>query len=75
LKAGKMELQQCAGAEFTARVTEWSDVLTALATGFAEGDTAVDPKRGDTCKHCAMMPLCRIRELQYVTDDGGSSDA
>jgi ATP-dependent helicase/nuclease subunit B len=75
LKAGKMELQQCVGTEFASRTGEWNNVLTALATGFAEGDTAVDPKKNDTCKHCGMMPLCRIRETQYVADDGGSSDA
>jgi probable DNA repair protein len=75
LKAGKMELQQSAGAGFAARVAGWRDMLTALATGFAQGDTTVDPKRNDTCKHCAMMGLCRIREIQYLSDDGDASDA
>jgi probable DNA repair protein len=70
LKAGKMKLQQCAGADFTPRVEEWRRVLTTLAEGFAGGDTAVDPKRNDTCKYCAMMGLCRIRER----DAGGADD-
>jgi probable DNA repair protein len=72
LKVGKMELQQCSGADFDAQLPQWRTVLTALATSFAHGDTAVDPKRPATCKHCAQMPLCRIRETRF--DDEEDSD-
>jgi probable DNA repair protein len=71
LKAGKMKLQQCAGTDFAPRVPEWRRVLTALAEGFAHGDTTVDPKHNDTCKYCALMGLCRIRERNA----GGTDDA
>mgnify|MGYP003858481501 CR=1 FL=1 len=46
-----------------AQVAEWGRVLERLATQFAAGDAAVQPKKpGATCRNCDVQPLCRIHE-------------
>ena len=53
---------------------EWSRILTALATAFAEGDTRVEPKSyPETCKYCAQRTLCRLDPLA-LQDFGGEED-
>ncbi len=49
---------------------EWSDALSALADGFLAGEAAVLPKRyPDTCKHCALGPLCRVAETAVALEE------
>ena len=55
-------------ADWAGMVEEWSGVLTGLATGYAEGRAATDPKKRDqTCRICDLHSLCRIRELDPET--------
>ena len=55
-------------ADWAGMVQEWRGVLTDLATGYAEGRAATDPKKHDqTCRICDLHPLCRIRERNPET--------
>ena len=53
---------------------EWRTTLTRLAEDFVAGVAVVDPKKiGETCRYCALSLLCRIREVEGVTN-GDTSD-
>lgn len=42
----------------------WRTRLTEMADEFLSGRTQVDPIKGpDTCRHCDLQTLCRIREM------------
>jgi probable DNA repair protein len=42
---------------------QWRAVLERLAADFIAGKAAVDPKStADSCRHCALPGLCRVRE-------------
>ena len=44
-----------------AQVSEWREVLTALAEDFHSGEARVDPKQyPQTCAHCEQRLLCRL---------------
>lgn len=46
---------------FDHHLAEWQRVLTNLATDFANGEAAVDPKRYPaTCEYCTQRILCRL---------------
>jgi ATP-dependent helicase/nuclease subunit B len=46
-----------------AQVAAWRKVLARLATQFAAGEAAVQPKNPrTTCRNCDLQPLCRIHE-------------
>ena len=46
-----------------AQVAAWREVLARLATQFAAGEAAVQPKNPQTtCRNCGVQPLCRIHE-------------
>ncbi|MGP1677934.1 MAG: PD-(D/E)XK nuclease family protein [Burkholderiales bacterium] len=46
-----------------AQVAAWREVLARLATQFAAGEAAVQPKNPrTTCRNCDLQPLCRIHE-------------
>ena len=46
-----------------AQVAAWREVLARLATQFAAGAAAVQPKNPQTtCRNCNLQPLCRIHE-------------
>jgi len=52
--------QRCE-ADWTAQVAFWKRELTRLATAFAAGDAAVDPKDPrKSCTYCEQQPFCRI---------------
>jgi len=57
-----------------AQVDEWRRVLARLATRFAAGEAAVQPKNPrTTCRNCDVRPLCRIHErlgAPAAEDDG-----
>lgn len=54
-------MDRCEGWE--ALIDHWSRVLERLATQFADGEAAVDPKRAaQTCRYCDLPTLCRINE-------------
>ncbi|HEY0307713.1 MAG TPA: PD-(D/E)XK nuclease family protein [Acidobacteriaceae bacterium] len=56
-------------------VSEWRKVLTRLAEDFARGESAVDPKQyPQTCKDCAQMPLCRIKESPPGAEEDPSEE-
>jgi hypothetical protein len=60
-----------------ALVDAWRAELTRLANAFAGGVAEVDPKRGDTCRTCDAVLLCRLNErLGAAADDdrGGNDD-
>jgi len=41
----------------------WKTELESLASGFAQGEARVDPKKGlATCRSCDLQPLCRVHE-------------
>jgi hypothetical protein len=54
-------------------VQYWKTELEGLATGFAEGEASVDPKKGlATCRNCDLQPLCRVHErLDALEEEEG----
>ncbi|MBE0621869.1 MAG: PD-(D/E)XK nuclease family protein [Burkholderiales bacterium] len=76
VKAGEMKFAALAADEtllpvrkslpepgWDAQVAEWRRVLARLATQFAAGEAAVQPKNPrTTCRNCDVQPLCRIHE-------------
>jgi ATP-dependent helicase/nuclease subunit B len=55
----------------------WQEVLTALASSFAAGDTRVHPKSyPDTCERCGQRILCRLNPdlLDNYADDDPEFD-
>jgi probable DNA repair protein len=59
-------------ASLQAQVSEWREVLTALAEDFHSGTARVDPKQyPQTCAHCDQRLLCR---LDPATLDANSLD-
>jgi probable DNA repair protein len=50
----------------------WKTELEHLASGFAQGDARVDPKKGlQTCRNCDLQPLCRVHErLSALAEEG-----
>ncbi|HKO68097.1 MAG TPA: PD-(D/E)XK nuclease family protein, partial [Burkholderiaceae bacterium] len=60
---------------WSAVVNYWSEVLERLATSFAAGEAAVDPKRlPQTCRYCDLPTLCRINERGGVVTVGIDED-
>jgi probable DNA repair protein len=52
------------------RISEWRDVLTALAESFAAGRADVHPKNfAVNCKHCAQRLLCRVNPAALHSDE------
>jgi RecB family exonuclease len=49
-------------AEFAEMTDAWRTALGTLATGFREGDAAVDPKSSAECDRCHLHVLCRIAD-------------
>jgi len=76
VKAGNMKFTALAADEtllpvykslpdigWDAQVAAWRKVLERLATQFAAGAAAVQPKNPQTtCRNCELQPLCRIHE-------------
>jgi ATP-dependent helicase/nuclease subunit B len=76
VKAGEMRFAALAADEtllpvkkslpdlgWDAQRAEWRRVLARLATQFAAGEAAVQPKNPPTtCRNCDVQPLCRIHE-------------
>ncbi len=59
------------------QVAEWRRVLARLATQFAAGEAAVQPKNPQTtCRNCELQPLCRIHERlgAVVLDQDGNDE-
>jgi probable DNA repair protein len=52
-------------------VAAWKTALESLASGFAQGDARVDPKKGyATCRYCGLQPLCRVHERLSALAEG-----
>jgi ATP-dependent helicase/nuclease subunit B len=48
----------------------WTRELESLASGYAQGDARVDPKKGlQTCRYCDLQPLCRVHERLNALDE------
>jgi ATP-dependent helicase/nuclease subunit B len=91
VKAGQMKFAALAADEtllpvrkslpdigWEAQVAAWRGVLTQLATQFAAGEAAVDPKNPrTTCRNCDLQPLCRIHERlgALVPDQDGDDES
>ena len=60
-----------------AQLAEWRRVLARLATEFAAGEAAVQPKDPrTTCRNCELHPFCRIHErLGAAVPDQEGDDA
>ncbi|MNC94853.1 hypothetical protein D3C83_118190 [compost metagenome] len=44
-------------------IAAWRADLARIASGFAAGEAAVDPKQyPNTCRYCDVKPFCRIYE-------------
>jgi len=53
----------------------WRATINNLVTDFCAGEAIVNPKRpSETCKHCAITPLCRIYELDDPDNDDESAE-
>ena len=90
VKAGEMKFAALAADEtllpvwkslpdigWDAQVAEWRRVLARLATEFAAGEAAVQPKDSrTTCRNCEVQPLCRIHERlgASVSDQEGDDE-
>ena len=62
-------------AGWDAQVAEWGRVLERLASQFAAGDAAVQPKKpGTTCRNCDVQPLCRIHERIGALDEDDADE-
>ncbi len=48
---------------FSQQIGRWHNALKRLAENFRAGGAEVDPKDHDTCEHCGLWALCRIREF------------
>jgi len=58
-----------------AQVGAWRSVLARLATQFADGEAAVQPKNPQkTCRSCDLQPLCRIHERSGSADPDRDGD-
>ena len=56
---------------WTALMAAWKADLERLASGFAQGDARVDPKKGyATCRYCGLQPLCRVHERLSALAEG-----
>jgi len=91
VKAGEMKFAALAADEtllpvrkslpdagWDAQVAEWRRVLAGLATRFAAGEAAVQPKNPrTTCRNCDVRPLCRIHERlgAPVAEDDGADES
>jgi ATP-dependent helicase/nuclease subunit B len=52
-------------------INSWKTELESLASGFAQGDARVDPKKGfATCRYCDLQPLCRVHERLNALAEG-----
>jgi len=51
------------GVAWAQRLDEWRETVARLAREFLAGHAVVDPRDEDSCRYCALPPLCRIREL------------
>jgi probable DNA repair protein len=91
VKAGDMKFAALAAGEtllpvkkslpdlgWDVQVAEWRRVLARLATEFAAGEAAVQPKNPPTtCRNCDVQPLCRIHERlgAPVSDQDGDDES
>ena len=56
-------------AAFLAQLDVWEQTLRHLADNFRAGIFTVDPKiPGITCTHCSQSTLCRIAEIQSLSN-------
>lgn len=56
---------------WSALMAGWKAELESLASGFAQGDARVDPKKGyATCRYCGLQPLCRVHERLSALAEG-----
>ena len=64
------------GRTVAEQVGAWESTLKSLATGFAAGEAAVDPKHPptgtgkNTCERCHVHALCRVAEMSFSAGDG-----
>lgn len=57
--------EAAAFGSWAALLAEWRRVIDTLGQSFRAGDARVAPKNGyQTCEHCDLVPLCRIRERE-----------
>ncbi|MBW4026785.1 MAG: hypothetical protein HIU93_05235 [Acidobacteria bacterium] len=53
----------------------WESALLNLAADFLHGEAAVNPLHGaKTCRYCALPGLCRVAELQALTEEDNDDD-
>jgi len=88
VKAGEMKFAALAADEtllpvrkslpdsgWDVQVAQWRRVLARLATQFAAGEAAVQPKNPrTTCRNCDVQPLCRIHERLGAPGSDQDSD-
>lgn len=46
----------------------WHDTMAALASDFAAGEAAVDPRERAVCERCGMQALCRVDAIGATLD-------
>jgi probable DNA repair protein len=55
---------------------DWRDCIQQLARDFLEGKAEVDPREApQTCEHCGLETLCRIRENEIPGEAGDDSES
>jgi len=65
------EITKSTALSWTEQLNQWKEILTRLGTDFYHGVANVDPKDADTCKWCAIKPLCRINEVATEVQQEG----
>jgi probable DNA repair protein len=66
------------GLPFDEYSLRWAEELERIATAFAQGDAAVDPKfpagnSNSPCQYCHLASLCRVGDVA-IDDSDGESD-
>lgn len=59
-----------------AQLEEWRESIEALAQDFVAGRAPVNPREyPNTCEHCGLQAVCRVREQQEILAGGAETDA
>ena len=57
------------------RLNDWQRYIERLARDFLAGRATVDPRKyPETCEHCGLQSLCRVREREEFAGDDDSSE-
>jgi ATP-dependent helicase/DNAse subunit B len=57
------------------QLLDWKEYIEKLVKAFISGHVEVDPRDyHDTCKHCGLQTLCRVREQESFSSASEESE-